>query len=238
MELSEKDFFEYMKCPVRYQLRRSEFFEEEAKGLKDYLQLTLNNFYTAIKYKKPDFRIMESKWDSIIKSDQSFSSNLNKVLEGKGLLVRTYEYFRGHNIRFMDTNTPYNIEVDGSGIALKGIMNPLIEIDHKTIEILIFDFNKKIAKKEDLEVRTKITLDAYVANKMFNRDIVIRVHNLHNNVDTLLVKGKKDYKRFEDMLRNVNKAISNNIIFPRETYMCNSCHIKYMCKSWTMQEDN
>ena len=72
---------------------------------------------------------------------------------------------------------------------------------------------------------------------MFKKDAVFTYYSPATGKTIETIRSTRDFKKLEFMLTMVSKAINANIIYPRETFMCNSCVAREICKSWTGQEE-
>lgn len=232
MELKEKDFFEYMNCPMRYQFINNNFDLGGNRTFKKLTYLAINSYYSSkTNGMKADANTLKKKWDSIAFQNTDVL-NPKKILDGWGMLYRTYEYINNYNINFMDINMPYKIEIPETKVCLTGQLNPLIDKgDH--IEIFITSFEKSMPDRLTIDSKLKHTIDAYVVKKLFNKDVVINyyVPALGKTIQT--IRGTKDFERLEAIIKNVGIALENNIIYPRETFMCSTCLGRDLCKGWT-----
>ena len=235
MEINEKSFFEYIKCPLRYEFVKHNIDLGQDRTFKKLVYSAINYYYAAkTNGLKNNVGLLKKKWDNICEQNQDII-NPKKVLEGWGLLYRTYEYIEDNNITFMDINTPYTIEIPGSKISLKGQLDPLIDKDNY-IEIFITCFDKVVPDRLSIETKLKHTIDAYAIKDMFNKDVVINYYVPAQNKCIQAIRSNKDFIRLKTIITNVGKSIENNIIYPRETFMCSNCLARDICKSWTGSE--
>ena len=115
------------------------------------------------------------------------------------------------------------------------MLDPFI-IKDDYIEIFITSFDKQMPERIDIETKLKHTIDAYIIKKLYNKDVVINYYVPAQGKTIQTLRSTHDFEKFESIIKNVGKAISNNIIYPRETFMCSSCVARPICKSWTGQE--
>lgn len=236
MELREKEFFEYIKCPLRYQFVKNNIDVGSDRTFKKLVYSAIISYYSAkTNGMKADANTLKRKWDSICEQNQDIL-NPKKILEGWGLLYKTYEYIKNNNIEFTDINTAYSIEVPGSKINLIGQLDPIID-KGDYIEIFITCFDKVVPDMVTIETRLKHTIDAYAIKNMFKKDVVINYYIPALNKTIQTIRGTKDFNRLEGIITNVSKAINSNIIYPRETFMCTSCLARDLCKSWSNNKD-
>jgi hypothetical protein len=232
MVIKEKEFFEYLKCPLRYVMLTNGADIDGKKSVNQFIYSVVKHMYIhTLDNPISNPKIFQNKWDSICPNNREIINPKN-VIEGWGLIYRAYEYVKYNNIRFMDVDMQYNLEIPGTGVTLIGQLDPIIDKgDH--IEVLISSFSKKLPEKIDIDTKLKHTIDAYVLHQMFKKDVIIKYHSYPLNKDIYTLRNKKDYDRLETIIKNVGIAISNNIIYPRDTYMCSSCVAREMCRAWT-----
>jgi len=233
MILTEKELFEFIKCPVRYDLYSKGYDIDGENKLKDYMQLVMNNYYTKIKTQPHSYNILRNKWDSILKNDEAFASVKSNYMSGLAMINLINMYFEKNNVEFLDTNTPYTIEIEGSGVSLKGVMNPIIQTPDEIV-IFVFDYGKTLQSREALELNLKYNIDAYACYKFFKKNITVCVHNVQKGITTTLHKSTTDYVSLEHTIRVAGECIRQKLIDRRPSFMCERCNIKHLCKNWTL----
>lgn len=125
---------------------------------------------------------------------------------------------------------PYVIEIPGTKISISGQLDPLIDKgDH--IEIFITCFDKSMPDRITIDTLLKHTLHAYAIKKTFNKDIVINYYVPSQGKCVQTLRASKDFKRLENIIKNVGRALNENIIYPRETFFCTSCLAREICKA-------
>lgn len=232
MEINEKDFFEYIKCPLRYEFIKNNIDLGQDRTFKRLVTSAINYYYSAKTNRSVNsVNLLKKKWDNICEQNQDII-NPKKVLEGWGLLYRTYEYINNNNIEFMALNVPYTIEIPGSKLSLKGILDPLID-KGDYIEIFVTCFDKVMPDRLTIESKLKHTIDAYAIKDMFKKDVVINYYVPAQNKCIQAIRTSQDFIRLKTIITNISKALENNIIYPRETFMCSNCLARDICKSWT-----
>lgn len=230
--MKEREFFEYIRCPLRYQFVKNGMDLGSDRTFKKLVYSAINHYYSAkTNGMKADVNSLKRKWDSICQQNQDIL-NPKKVLEGWGMLYRTYEYIEQNSIVFMDINTPYSLEIPGTKINITGQLDPIID-KGTHIEIFITCFDKVLPDRLDIETRLKHTIDAYAIKKMFNKDVVINYYVPAQGKSVQALRSSNDFQRLKSIIENVGKSIDSNIIYPRETFLCSSCLARDLCKSWT-----
>lgn len=235
MEIKEKELFEYIYCPLRYQLLSNGNTFNEKKSFKKLCYEAINSYYNSkTNGLKADSNTLKRKWDSIASNNTEVLSP-KKVLDGWGLLYRAYEYVNLHGIEFTAVNHSYSIEIPETGVCLTGVLDPFI-IRDSYVEIFITCFEKQMPERIDINTKLKHTIDAYVIKKLYNKDVVINYYVPAQGKTIQSLRSTNDFNKLESIIKNVGKAINNNIIYPRETFMCSSCVAREICRAWTGQE--
>lgn len=235
MILRESDLFEYIKCPLRYQILSKGNKLGENKSFKKLCYEAINHYYSAKSNgMRADCNTLKRKWDNIAINNKE-TINSKKVLEGWGMLYRAYEYINNYNIEFTAINHSYSLEIPGTGVCLTGVLDPIID-KGDYIELFITSFDKQIPDRTEIDSRLKHTIDAYVIKELFKKDTVINYYIPAQGKNIKSLRSTNDFNRLESILKNVGKAINANIIYPRETFTCNMCNAKAACKAWTGME--
>ena len=231
MVLKEKELFEYIYCPLRYELLSKGNIFNEQKSFKKLCYEAINSYYSSkCNGLKADANTLKRKWDSIASNNTSVL-NPKKVLDGWGMLYRAYEYINLHDINFTAVNHSYNLEIPETGVCLTGVLDPFI-IKENYVEIFITCFDKQMPERLDIDTKLKHTIDAYVIKKLYNKDVVINYYVPAQGKTIQTLRSTNDFKKFESIIKNVGKAINANIIYPRETFMCSTCVARPICKAW------
>ena len=68
-----------------------------------------------------------------------------------------------------------------------------------------------------------------------NKDMKIdatRIHLIKSNKDIYTTRNLNDYERLKSTVNNIAKSIQNELYYPRETFMWNSCNYRNYCRAW------
>lgn len=232
MDIKEQDLFEYLKCPIRYRIAKNNGDTEIKKSPMKLASLALNQWLAAKSCgMKADANVLKSKWDRLAEKHK-YELQPKKVLEMWGLLYSTYRYITNFNIEFSDINKPYVIEVPGTKIRLSGVLSPIID-KGSYYELLIVSFDKVLPDRVEADMKLKYTIDAYAIREIYNKDVVITFFSPAQGKTITTLRSPNDFKRLENILKNVGKAINEDIIYPSESYLCKTCSVRDLCKSWT-----
>ena len=236
MELKEKELFEYLKCSLRYELIKKGIDIGSERSYKKLASKTINQWLASkCNGMKADSITLKKKWDKVAQENTDIL-NPKKILEGWGLLYRTYEYVTLNRLNFTEVNLAYSIEIPGTKIKLTGQLPPMIDRENY-IELFIVSFDKAIPDRVTIDMMLKHTIDAYAIREMFNKDVVITYYVPAQGKTMQTLRSVKDFTRLKSILTNVGICLENNIIYPRETFLCTSCIVRDLCKSWTGNED-
>lgn len=235
MHITETELFEYLKCPIRYNTVKKNGEVDIKKSSMKLATLALNQWISAsCNGLKADSNVLKSKWDKLSEKNK-YDLTARKIIETWGLLYSTYRYITNYNIKFMDVNMSYNIEMPGTGVTLTGNLPPLID-KGSYIEIFITTFDRVLPDRTEIDSKLKHTIDAYAIKNMFNKDVVITYFCPAQGTSIQSLRSQRDFDRLESILKMVSFCIDNDIIYPRETFLCKSCSLRNICKSWTGKE--
>lgn len=109
-------------------------------------------------------------------------------------------------------------------------MDPFI-IKDNYVEIFITSFDKQMPERLDIDTKLKHTIDAYVIKQLYNKNTVINYYVPSQGKTIQTLRSTDDFKKLESIIKNVGAAINANIIYPRGTFMCNSCMARPLCKA-------
>lgn len=233
MKLTEQQLFDYNFCPVKYYLRHiAKIDVPEAPTMNKLLNQVAKYFYTSVANgKKPTLRQMQAKLDSICEENKEFI-NSKKAVEMWGHIYNFYNWACDNRIAVIDFDTKYAITI-GEHIV-EGAMNPIALTKNKDLEILLVNFSNKVPEQLELDMKLKYTLDVMAFNRA-NKDMSIkgtRMHLVKQNKDLYTTRSLNDYKRLESTVNGIAKSIQNELYYPRETYMCNTCSYRNYCRAW------
>ena len=190
MKITEKDFLNYIKCPLYYKL------ESNGQNLqKD----TYNKFlhYVADQYLNRlanvnllgpfnQEKYIKKMWDKICMENQHIILP-KQCVQGWGYLFRMIEFFNRPGLELLDTNITYTISPEGSKHILTGSLDPIIKQDDFYTTIII-SFSDRLPESYVLDMNLKHTIDAYALNELIP-DIqhVITYHSFRSlyEIDTM-----------------------------------------------------
>jgi hypothetical protein len=235
MQLSEKDFLNYIKCPLYYKL--------EANG-QDLQKDTYNSFLhqVANQYLNRlanvpylgDFnqeKFIKKAWDKICMENQHIILE-KQCIQGWGCLYRMIEYFNRPGVQLLDTSMTYVIHPDGSKYSLTGTLNPVIKQDDFYSTIII-SFSDRLPESYVLDIDIKHTIDAYALNQ-YIPDIqhVTTYHSFRSGAEKDTLRFNKQFQRLDSIIDTIGKCIENDLIYPRNSFGCATCQMRGLCDRW------
>lgn len=228
LTISEQKFFEYMYCPMRYDFICKGFNPTDTTLNKQIYSVVKNLYISTLDKTYSTITPLKTKWDKIA-ADQQLESK--RVLEGWGNIINAYNYVTQTKSKFSDVDHSYSLEIPGSKLIIQGQVDPFID-KGSHMEVFISHFGKKQPDKADIDKKLKHTIDAYILKKQYGKDTVFKYHCFTTGKEYITTRSTRDFNRLETIVTQVGKALDNDIIYPRETFMCNSCCFLDMCKQW------
>lgn len=228
MRISEQQLFEYINCPLAYDFLRRGFKNNNMSTNKMIYSVVKNLYLSTLDETYKSINPLKQKWDKIAMDNQLAPK---KILEGWGGIINAYNYITDENIKFTNVMESYELELPGSKVSIVGQLDPYID-KGTHIEIFISHFGKKQPDLADIDKKLKHTIDAYILQKRYNKEVIIKYHCFTTgNVYTSL-RNSRDFQRMKCIVDNIGKALENNIVFPRETFICSSCSYVDLCRMW------
>ena len=235
MQISEKDFLNYIKCPLYYKL--------EANGhnlAKDsynsYLHQVAEQYLNRLssvpllgEFNQENF--VKKKWDKICMENQNIILP-KQCIQGWGYLYRLIEYFKNPNVELLDTSITYLISPEGGKHSLTGILDPIVKCgDFYTT--LIISFSDKLPESYVMDMNLKHTIDAYALNQLIpDVQHVTTYHSFRSNAEKDTLRFGDQFKRLENILDVIGTCIEQDLIYPRNSFGCSSCQMRGLCDKW------
>lgn len=233
--LTEKQLFDYIKCPILYDsIHNKQIFYCDKSSFNELLNKVSSFFYlNLLNSNVVSFDVLKNKWDSIC-----LANNLTpqKTLEGIDLINKMYRWAKNEELRILDLNSPYKftLKFDDAGIiTFKGEMSAIaIGKKNKLPYMLITDFANRYPNQVLLDMKLKYTLDSYAFKQIYNKDIGIKLHYVKDNKDFFTLRIDDDFNRLINTIKNVTISINNKLFYPRESIFCRTCGFLNFCKVW------
>jgi hypothetical protein len=235
MNMSERDFLNYIRCPLYYKLESNgqdltldsynAYLHDVAKS---YLNRIANiQFLGDFNHEK----YVKKLWDKICLNNQHLITP-KQCIAGWGYLYRMIEYFNNPKIQLLDTSITYTVSPYGSKYSVTGILDPIIKQDD-WYTTLIISFSDKLPESYYLNMNLKHTLDAYALNELIpNVQHSITYHSFRSCQERDTIRDFSSFKRLDTVINTVGYCIEQDLIYPRCSYNCNSCKMRGMCDKW------
>lgn len=235
MQMSERDFLNYIRCPLYYKLELNgknltidsynNFLHEVATSyLNRVANIQLLGNFNHEKYVK-------KQWDKICLNNQHLITP-KQCINGWGYLYRMIEYFQNPKIQLLDTSITYTISPDGSKYSVTGTLDPIIKQDNWYTTFII-SFSDKLPESYYLDLNLKHTLDAYALNQLIpDLQHSITYHSFRSCQERDTIRDLSSFKRLDTIINTVGTCIEQDLIYPRNSYNCSSCQMRGMCDRW------
>ena len=238
MLITEQQFFDYIKCPVLYDLKYNRgFYLNDTPSIKHILEKASIAFYNqALNTRKaPSFNFLTQKYESLFKPYIGIIP-AKKYNEGLFLLRNFYNWANSKRIVVIDSSAKYTLTYKGN--ILEGIMNPISINEKNILEFLIINYSYRKPEQSNIDRKLKYTIDMLAYNESNQDNIVAtKIHHCKSNTDYVTTRNKIDNDRLYATLDNVCKGIEKEIFYPRESIMCDQCLYKNICRGWKGKEN-
>lgn len=232
--LTEDQLFDYLFCPVYYGIRfNSKIKVERAVTMPKLVQRVINAFCMKLmngEVMRMD--IMKRKWDMLCKENPIVMTP-EKIREGYSHLNRFYLWAAKNELRIATMGDPYVIrqKIGADYLEYHGSLGLVMVNQHNQPENLKFWFATRLPDQADLDLALKTTLDHVGFQSLYKTPLLgTRVHHLRKDKEFYTVREPKiAEERVLSVTRNVFKAIKNNIWYPHETLMCQTCQVRDFC---------
>lgn len=238
IRLTEQQFFDYIFCPCKYDLKHNRKIAINNNAtINDLLNKASKFFYMYVmnNLKTPSFNALSVKFESLFKPYvEVFSAK--QYNDGLFLLRNFYNWACDAQVAVIDSDVKYVISHNGT--VLEGIMNPIAINKDKRLEFLIMNYSSRVPEQLEVDTKLKYSLDTMAFNNS-NKDHQIagtKVHNVKSNKDITTSRNQTDYDRLLSTIDGVSKGIENEIYYPRESHMCASCPYKHYCRGWKKED--
>ena len=226
MQLTERQLYDYMKCPIYYQ-------GAYQYGLTPIEQPSMNRLLGKVAHAfcaqlaaqvVPSRSDVEKMWSRVCKKNSEYITD-KKVVEGLTVLMQMYRWAEDKQLMIGSTDVPYSIVFRKENpIELIGKIDTVAITPDKKMELLIIDFDRRLPDRAVMDMKLKYTMDAFAFKKLMNEDVGIHVHHVrsaHRIADLL-----------ESAVTTIGKCIEDKIFYPRENAFCSSCDMRNYCRAW------
>lgn len=234
MNLTEQQFFDYISCPAKYDMKYNKgIVIPNNFSVNDILIKVTKYFYMYVvnNLKTPTMNMITNKFESLIKPYMNMISS-KQYTDALFLLRNFYNWACSNKVAVIDSDIKYVFT--HNNIIIEGIMNPIAINNDRNLEFLLMNFSSRTPDQLEADTKLKYTLDMLSFNSS-NKDKQIyatKIHNVKSSKDIITTRNENDYKRLLTTIENVSKGIENNIYFPHETHMCQQCQYRNLCRGW------
>jgi len=234
----------YLRCPLQYKFRYIDGLKIPPPSTitlgKTIHQTLEENFSQKIKTQK-DLPLEYLKdyfsdiWDIEAKETQFEEDEKPGKVKDEGInLVSIYHKTHSPHIIPISVEEEFELEFENSPLKLKGYID-LIDKDKTIIDHKI---KQRSMIQQDAEQDPQLTA-YYLAYKIKNQkppkglrfDVIVRTKT--PKIQKILIsKTDQDTTRFLKILTQITKAIKSGIFYPNESFYCNVCGYRELCKKW------
>lgn len=233
MILTEDQFFDYIQCPAKYDLKYNKRIpSSESVTMQKLLDKVVKYFYSnLLDGKVCTMEQLKQKWDSICEKNIYFIDT-KKNLEGMNYIINFARWASNEQPNIIDFDSSYDIITENT--IFSGNMGAIRMIPNRKFELIINRFNNRTISQNDLDKMLKYTIDCYAFKEQCAVEIsAIRLINHKNNEEFISSRSNNDYDRLTSSIKGVASGIENKAFYPRESIYCTSCNYIDFCKYWS-----
>ena len=234
MVLTEKQLYNYMKCPVYYQgAYEYGLIPVEQPSMSSLLSKVAHAFCAQLASQiVPSKHDVEKMWDRVCRKHQDYITE-KRVVDGITALMQMYRWAEDKQLMIGSTDIPYKIVFKNDDpIELAGKISIVAVTPDKKMELLVIDFSRKPPDRAVMDMKLKYTMDVYAFKKLMDKDIGIHIHHVRSAQDFFTYRANDDFLRLESAVTTIGKCIKEKIYFPRENAFCSSCDMRNYCRAW------
>ena len=236
MQISERDFLNYIKCPLYYKfasngqdLRRDTFNTHLHDVANMYINKISSSNLMGTNFNHEKF--VKKNWDKVCMENQHLILP-KQCIQGWGYLYNLIQYMNKPGIQLLDTSITYLINPDNCKYCLSGTLDPIIK-QGDFYTTLIISFSDRLPESYVLDMNLKHTIDAYALNELIpNIQHTITYHSFRSSTEKDTMRFKNDFKRLENILATIGSCIEQDLIYPRDGYGCSTCNMRGLCNKW------
>ena len=235
MKISEKDFLNYIKCPLYYKLEANGY-DLHKDSYNSYLHQVADQYLNRLSNVKilGEFnqeKYIKKLWDKICMENQHIILP-KQCVQGWGYLYRMIEFFNRPGIELLDTNITYVIAPQNSKHTLTGSLNPIIKQDDFYTTIVV-SFSDRLPESYVLDMNLKHTIDAYALNELIpDVQHVTTYHSFRSGAEKDTLRFGNQFKRLDNIIETIGTCIEQDLIYPRNSFGCSTCSMRGICDKW------
>lgn len=232
MEITEKQFFDYMHCPALFEMKYVKGIAiSEHQTMSDLLNRVANYFFLHLLNEHIcTTGELKKKWDSICEANPHIIDE-KKAMDGISLILKFANWAEQNKIVVLDVDSRYNIVVNRTEIV--GNTGAILALPGDKQEMIVTNFSNKMPDQSTIDMRMKYTLQAYGFEQTHGRPLSgIRVLSVKHFKDFYTTRNKEDFRRLRTAIDNIGKSIEQRLFYPRESVTCPQCPAKQYCRYW------
>ena len=235
MLLSEKDFLNYIKCPLYYKIE-SNGHNLKQDSFNTYLHKVADMYIKRVGSVKllgnfDHEHYVKKHWDKICMENQHLITP-KQCIQGWGYLYRIIEFINVTGVEVLDPEITYKIEPEGNRHGITGTLDPIIK-QGDFYTTLVISFSDKLPENYVMDMNLKHSIDAYALNQFIpNIQPVTTYHSFKSGAEKDTLRFSKDFTRLEYILEVVGNCIEQDLIYPRNSYSCSTCTFRGLCDQW------
>lgn len=231
LRLTVEQVIEYLRCPTYYDtLYNKQLVGRKEKNLNERLSEVANYFCTQLM----NGTVVEP-YDLKKRWDREKGLTPQENLYGVDALTRMYKWAREQQLRVLNIASPFALSLPGEKehVILIGKLGCIAYTKTGAIELLYFDFSKRLPDQALLDSNLRNTIDAFAFSRMYKEKLKgIRVRYVMKDKDYFTTRAKDDYERLARIVDNVGFSLRNKLFYPRESILCTGCDMKLFCRGW------
>lgn len=235
VQISEEQFFDYISCPVSYDVIHNRKIMDKPKASYNKL---LRKVWEKFSTQLMDGKVMtiaqiKHDWDVCCEQYPDIISPA-KSLEGLGLLMKMYNWAESEKLMIADKNVGYKLlfENGNDSVEITGSTGILAMNNKNVMYLLDMDFTAKYPEQSIIDAKLKYSLDIYAIQRLYNKKVGVKVHHVKNDKDFYSMRSREDFQRLETAIMGVGLSIGHGLYYPRENAFCRSCTMLHLCKAW------
>ena len=229
IKLTESQLFEYLRCGTYYDMKYR-------LGLSMVEEIRVNTLVEGcVKYwfaqrldnKCPGTADMKRHWDSVC---GRYNLEPKQIFDGMGKIAQFMLWTERNQATVQDVDTPYVI-VYGS-VELSGHIGILLQSNNQT-ELFVPDFSSKLPDQRVVDMKLSYTLQSAAYERVYDKPLSgIHIHSFKHDRDIYSRRSKDDTIRLRSTVCGAGQCIQDNLMFPRESFLCENCVGLVYCKGW------
>ena len=244
MEITTKELYQFKQCPLKFKFNTIHRVEElnEEEGLEAAMQSTINYFY----YQIQDGYLMsmdelKRKFSSIwYKSTNIYDITINSKQAMRKQEIKAIAMLQNlHREQQLNPDTVVSMNLDfrvpvskDPLLFIKGNI-PIIRSTPAGDEIINYKYSNSKYNLFRMRTDMNITLQAMAYQSMFKKEVYsICVHNLKTNEKSYTHRKREDFQRLYKSVKGLTTTMSQDLYYPRESFMCDTCTSKKYCIEW------